>query len=706
MNQDTKDTHPDGAQPAGDKTDRTDEIQSVRDEINRIDTEIIKLLAARRHQSGRAVQAKDVGHGPIRDRKREEAMLIERIRAGRACGLDSHFVTQVFHDIIDDSVRMQQDYLQRRANAGGEQELVRVAFQGSEGAYSHLAAQEHFSRDGANVRFVGCATYREAMAAVEKGQAEYVVLPIENTASGGINEVYDLLLHTQLMIVGEAKRKQQLSLLGLPGTSLAQIKRIYCHPQAAMQCSAFLASLQGASVEYFSDAAASGQRITQENDAGTAVIASAEAARYFGLEVIKENIADQDENQTRFLVAARKPITVDMRIPCKTSIVMSTSQEPGSLVEALLVFRQSGINLTKLESRPIAGNPWEEMFYIDFEGNIDDVKVKAALDEITRKARFIKVLGCYPSQDIGATVVSPEQLAAANGAAAEEAVPLPAQQAVQKFEAPAKASVVKAKGYRLGSREYKAEDTVVEVRGVRIGGQHFTVIAGPCAVESYDQIMTCAHAVKEAGATLLRGGCFKPRSSPYSFQGLRWEGLDLLAEAGKKYGLPIVTEVLSPEDMGRAAEKSDIIQIGARNMQNFSQLAEAGRVHRPIVLKRGMSSSIEELLQAAEYILAGGNQQVILCERGIRTFETATRSTLDLSAVPVLKARTHLPVIVDPSHAAGQRDLVPPLAVAAKAIGADGVMIEIHPEPEKALSDGPQSLMFPQFQALMARLLR
>jgi chorismate mutase/prephenate dehydratase len=263
-----------------------------------------------------------------------------------------------------------------------------------------------------------------------------------------------------------------------------------------------------------------------------------------------------------------------------------------------------------------------------------------------------------------------------------------------------------ARGYRLASRDYKAADTVVEVKGVRIGGNGLVVIAGPCAVESGQQVSACARTVREHGGHILRGGCFKPRSSPYSFQGLGWEGLDLLVEAGRAYDLPVVTEVLSPADVGRVASLADILQVGARNMQNFPLLREVGRQHRPVLLKRGMMSSIEELLQAAEYILAQGNQQVILCERGIRTFETATRSTLDLAAIPILRQRTHLPIMVDPSHAAGERALVPPLALAARAAGAHGIMVEIHPEPAKALSDGPQSLDFEQYAVLMADLVR
>ena len=241
--------------------------------------------------------------------------------------------------------------------------------------------------------------------------------------------------------------------------------------------------------------------------------------------------------------------------------------------------------------------------------------------------------------------------------------------------------------------------------GVKIGAGSFTVMAGPCSVESVEQIMDCAHTARDAGAVILRGGCFKPRTNPYSFQGLGFEGLEMLKQAGIKYDLPVITEVLAPEDVKEVALKSDILQIGARNMQNFTLLKEVGKSHRPVLLKRGMSSSISELLQAAEYILDNGNQQVMLCERGIRTFETATRSTLDLSAVPVLKEKTHLPVIVDPSHAAGVRHLVAPLAYAAKAVGADGIIVEFHPNPEEALSDGPQALYFDQFRSMMGNLL-
>jgi 3-deoxy-7-phosphoheptulonate synthase len=260
------------------------------------------------------------------------------------------------------------------------------------------------------------------------------------------------------------------------------------------------------------------------------------------------------------------------------------------------------------------------------------------------------------------------------------------------------------KPYRLASRDFKEEDTIVEVVDVRIGGERIVVIAGPCSVEDEDQILRTAKEVKEAGASMIRGGAYKPRTSPYSFQGLGEEGLILLSKAREATGLPFVTEVMDPREVELVAKYADMLQIGARNMQNFVLLKEVGRYNKPVLLKRGISSTIMDLLMAAEYILAGGNPRVVLCERGIRTFETQTRNTLDLSSIPVLKELTHLPIIVDPSHGVGKWKWVPSMARAAVAAGCDGLIIEVHPDPEEALSDGDQSLLPFKFKELMAEL--
>ncbi|HEX2190717.1 MAG TPA: 3-deoxy-7-phosphoheptulonate synthase [Longimicrobiaceae bacterium] len=263
------------------------------------------------------------------------------------------------------------------------------------------------------------------------------------------------------------------------------------------------------------------------------------------------------------------------------------------------------------------------------------------------------------------------------------------------------------KPYKMASREFAAEASVIRVGdavGASIGGRALAVIAGPCSVEGREMLEETAAAVRAAGAGMLRGGAFKPRTSPYAFQGMGKAALHLLADVRARTGLPVVTEVMDTRQVELVAEFADVLQVGARNMQNFSLLSELGRVQRPILLKRGLSATIKELLMAAEYVMAQGNRDVILCERGIRTFETATRNTLDVAAIPVLKAETHLPVIVDPSHAAGRADMVAPLAFAAVAAGADGLIVEVHPCPEKALSDGDQSLSPLKFAELMRGL--
>jgi chorismate mutase/prephenate dehydratase len=661
-------------------------IESLREHVDGIDDAILGLLAERRRVSSEIASEKQRTHRPFRDEDRENSLLTKRIEAARDHGLDPGLVVKIWEQIISDSVSLQHEHFQGLINDRGSTAVV--ALQGIEGSYSQLAAEQFFRDKPIDISLLACTRFADAANAVEHGRADVAVLPVENTTSGGIAEVYDLLLHSRLAVIGEVKYRVQHCLLGTEDSSVDTIKSIYGHPQAVTQCSDFLGELPDVEVVFFGDTAMSGRRIKAMGDPTIAAIASEEAARRFGLKVLKRDIGNRKENFTRFLVVARDPVVVDPQIPSKTSLVLAVGNDPGALMEVLADFRDQNIPLVKLESRPTIDNPWEEMFYVDFDGNISEPHVQVALDGVRRKAKFVRVLGCYPSQDLrpqkrNLSVAAAERPRVKAAASRESAVAL------------------KADGYRLASRGHKTENTVIDVRGVKIGGDDFFVIAGPCAVESFDQVMAAAAAAKAAGATILRGGCFKPRTSPYSFQGLGYEGLEMLAEAGRIHDMPIVTEVPAPEEVERMSETSDILQIGARNMQNFTLLSEVGRSSRPVMLKRGMSASLDEWLQAAEYILDAGNQQVFLCERGIRTFETSTRNTLDVAAVPVLKQRTHLPVIVDPSHAAGDRQLVIPLALAGQAVGAHGLMVEIHPNPAEAKSDGPQSLDLDDFDELM-----
>lgn len=663
-----------------------DPLGKIRKKINAVDDSVLKLLALRRKLAGQVIDLKEQKNLPLRDTAREEALLERLISAGRKNGLDAHFVTQVFHEIIDDSVRSQQVSLMKSSNPQLKREK-RVGYQGIEGAYSQLAAQKFFS-GSQDVTFTGFLTFAEVIAAVDEGAVDYAFLPIENTTAGSINEVYDLLSHTNLCIVGEEVFPVEHCLLAVSDVPLSNIRRIYSHPMALAQCMKFFSKLENCQLEYFTDTAMAVRKVKEDQDLSQAAVASEEAGRRYGLKVLKRNLADQRDNFTRFLVIAREPLKVDPRIPAKTSLVLATHHEEGALLRALSVLHRHEINLTKLESRPRPDTPFQYLFYLDFEGNRTDANVQAALDELGGATSFLKVLGSYPIGTRGKTQPKIEAL-----------VPLKKKTGTIQSAGP---EAKKAKSsYKLVSRDIKPDETVIDVRGVKIGGPDFFVIAGPCAVESREQVFLCAKQVKECGGKILRGGCFKPRTSPYSFQGLGFEALQWLYEAGRQYDLPIVTEVLSPSDVQEVAKFSDILQIGARNMQNFSLLKEVGKVNRPVMLKRGMMATLDEFLNAAEYILGHGNQQVLLCERGIRTFETMTRNTLDLGSIPLLKQLTHLPIIVDPSHAAGHRAMVAPLALAARAVGPSGVMVEIHPDPEHALSDGPQALRFSDFSDLM-----
>jgi chorismate mutase/prephenate dehydratase len=668
-------------------------LQRLRERLDAIDRRLVAGLADRKKVVTKIGHLKRDSVPLLRDFAREEELLAAVVEEGRRLGLGSYFLTQIFRQILDESVRLQRETLvleQNPALAGRE---IRVAgFQGTEAAYSHLAAQKYFGSQDEEILFRGFTTFRELLEAVEDRKIAYAVLPIENTTAGSINESYDLLSQKEVAIVGEEVFPIEHCLFALDEVPLSRIRRIYSHPQALAQCSELLATLTHCTAESFLDTAMAVRKVKEDEDLSQAAIASEAAGRLHGLKLLRRDIGNRRGSSTRFVIVSRERIAYDERVACKTSLVFATRHEPGALVRCLNVLHAHGLNMTKLESRPRPSVPFDYLFYVDFEGNIASPGVRAALEDFARQASYVKLLGSYPARTTAESRPASPRRPRGRKAAHTASPPVP--EAIEK------------KPYRLASRALKPDDTVIEVGGVPIGGKDYVVMAGPCSVESEAQILECARAVREADGDILRGGCFKPRTSPYSFQGLGYEGLDHLAAAGRQYGLPVVTEVLHPADVARVARLADILQIGARNAQNFSLLKAVGAVDRPVLLKRGMMTSLDEFLAAAEYILAQGNQRVILCERGIRTFETATRNTLDLSAVPVLRERTHLPIIVDPSHACGVARWVPPLAEAALACGAHGIMVEIHPEPEKALSDGPQSLTLPDFAALMRRIGR
>jgi len=666
-------------------------LQGLRSEIDGLDAEIVRLIGRRLGLVQRIGGEKSGKPAGFRDADRERQVL-ERVDAlAREIGISGPLARRIFSEIISHSLSRQVALVSGGEGAGARE--LRVAFQGAPLAQGHLAAQKYLAALGREGRFNGFPSFPEAVGALTSGAADLAFLPVESTAAGSINQVYDLLRLEEVSIVGEETWRVDHCLAGPAEVPIESIRRILSHPQSLEQCSVFLQSLRSCEPVISFDAAEALRLVAESGDPTQAGIGSPEAAAAYGLVVLRHDIADEEENHTRFVALARTPQPFDPRIPCKTSLILVTRHEEGALLRCLEILGASGLNLTKLESRPRPGRPWEYMFFIDFEGNVAEEGTVAALDELRVTALYLKVLGSYPAKAGAPQAKLGDVRPPAGKSTAPVATPSPAPPAARR-----------SKQYKLAGREARSEDTVIRVGGLLIGGTGFTVMAGPCSVESAAQIEAAARHVRECGAHVLRGGVFKPRTSPYAFQGLGFEGLDLLASAGKAYGMPIVTEVMALEQVRPVSEKADILQIGARNMQNFNLLREVGKVDRPVLLKRGLSSTIEEWLAAAEYILAQGNGQVILCERGIRTFESATRNTLDLSAVVVLRERTHLPVVVDPSHGTGRRAYVAAMSWAARACGAHGLLIEVHPDPDKALSDGDQSLTFPEFAALMEGL--
>ncbi|MFM2588964.1 prephenate dehydratase [Vibrio sp. TBV020] len=388
-------------------TDQKYSLEEIRLRLNELDDQLLQLLSERRQMSIEVAKSKVQTSKPIRDAEREQQLLVKLINNGnQKYDLDAQYITKLFHTIIEDSVLLQQSYLQNLANPElSRKPLARVAFLGSKGSYSHLASREYFSRKNTELIELNCEHFKGVTNTVESGHADYGVLPIENTSSGSINEVYDLLQHTTLYIVGELTLPIEHCLVATADLRLEEIKTLYSHPQPHAQCSEFLSKLKGVKLESCASTADAMRKVKEMKRTDVAAIGNASSGKLYGLQSIQGNIANQTENHTRFIVVARKPVEVSTQIPAKTTLIMSTSQEAGSLVETLLVLQRYSINMTKLESRPIMGNPWEEMFYVDLESHLDSQQMQQALIELTKITKHLKVLGCYPSENVKPTQV-------------------------------------------------------------------------------------------------------------------------------------------------------------------------------------------------------------------------------------------------------------------------------------------------------------
>ena len=381
------------------------DLNKIREKITHLDQQLLALFAERRALTLNVAKSKAHLIRPVRDQQREQELLIRLITQGKKLGLDAHYVTSVFQTIIEDSVLNQQAYLQTLANPNMQEPAVSVAFLGDKGSYSYLASHRYFSRRAEKIIESGCQSFAEIMQQVESGSVDYGMLPIENTSSGSINEVYDILQHTNLSIVGEITQPIEHCLLTAVNTKLNKIKTIYAHGQPFAQCSNFLDKQSDIRIEYCESTADAMAKVYELQDDSVAVIGSEEGGNLYQLHALEKSIANQAENHSRFILVARKPIDVAEQIPAKTTLIIATGQKPGALVECLLVLKNKGINMCKLESRPIQGRPWEEMFYVDVEANLKHLALQEAISQITEQTNFIKILGCYPIEHISPTNV-------------------------------------------------------------------------------------------------------------------------------------------------------------------------------------------------------------------------------------------------------------------------------------------------------------
>ncbi|SHF73834.1 prephenate dehydratase [Vibrio gazogenes] len=381
-------------------------LQDIRLRLNELDDQLLQLLSERRKLSIEVAKSKVETAKPVRDADREQQLLVKLINNGKEkYQLDAPYITKVFYTIIEDSVLLQQNYLQNLANPVHRKPTSRVAFLGAKGSYSHLATREYFSRKNVELIEMNSEQFKDVTKAVESGHADYGVLPIENTSSGSINEVYDLLQRTTLHIVGELTLPIEHCLLATQDIPLEEIKVLYSHPQPLQQCSEFLGYMRHATLESCISTADAMQKVKEMNRHDVVAIGNASSGKLYGLQPIKTNIANQTENYTRFIIVARKSVEVSLQIPAKTTLIMATSQEAGALVSTLQVLQKLGINMTKLESRPVMGNPWEEMFYVDLAAHLASPEMQKALEELTRLTKFLKVLGCYPIENVKPTQV-------------------------------------------------------------------------------------------------------------------------------------------------------------------------------------------------------------------------------------------------------------------------------------------------------------
>lgn len=621
------------------------QLNQLRELITSLDNELLTLLAKRRHLSIEVARSKEADIRPIRDTIREKELLARLVQQGREQGLDAHYVLSLYHTIIEDSVLNQQAYLQGQVNPDSQKHRTAVAYLGARGTYSFLAASRYCQRRQMEMQDIGCSTFDEIASAVESGHADYGFLPIENTSSGSINEVFDLLQHTNLAIVGETTIDVGHCLLVKPGCDISDIATLYAHPQPISQCSEYLARHDHWQLQYCSSSAEAMEKV-QQGDNTVAAIGSNEGGALYGLEALASGLANQKVNRTRFIVVARKPIDVPEQLPAKTTLIMATGQKPGALVDTLLVLKAHNINMSKLESRPITGTPWEEMFYLDVDANLASGSMQQALKELERIARFIKVLGCYASETVKPTRLENGQLLIE-----------PESSKVHK--------VVDSKQDARHSRAFKPSSTEVQIGQTVISEQNFAALAQMPIEWFHESFGAHATALKEAGfqAVVVTNNDSNPIDE---------QQLAKLCQQLELAGLEAILAIEQPQDLPLLQSYANALLVPGKQMFNKTLLTALGSSSLPVLLERNTMATEAEWLASADTFLQAGNQQLVLCESGVRSFNHPEALAVDLTSLVNVKASSHLPVLVNLNYSSQHTETI---AIAAAKLGASGVVL-------------------------------
>ncbi|WP_299492233.1 prephenate dehydratase [uncultured Shewanella sp.] len=638
---------------------KTIPLNQTREQITALDNELLTLLAKRRELSLNVARSKEVDIRPIRDTEREKDLLARLVKQGREKGLDAHYIISLYQSIIEDSVLNQQAFLHGRANPETQKPRYIAAYLGAKGSYSYLAATRYCARRQVDMQELGCHSFDAIIQAVESGQADYGFLPIENTSSGSINEVYDVLQHTRLAIVGETTIEVEHCLLAQSGSNINHIKTVYAHPQPISQCSRYLGMHGQFKLEYCSSSAEAMEKVKQSPTPNVAAIGSAEGGALYQLDAIEKGLANQKINQSRFIVVAQKPVDVPEQLPAKSTLIMATGQKPGALVDALSVLKAHHLNMSKLESRPIAGTPWEEMFYLDIEANLSSTAMKTALKELERITRFIKVLGCYPCESVKPTHLAHQELMLDNHS----------EQIEQKTE--------HSQPLRY-SKNYKMNATQIKCGQLEFNTAQPAAIIQvqlPIEVALFEQQVKT---LKELGfqAVQLRGLHLQPDVN---------STLTQMKRTLEHFNLACIIVIEHESDLAIATHHADLLLLDSAQMYNQSLLMQLGSLLLPIIIERNPMANIEALLSASNTVLSQGNQQVILCDSGIKV-NNSEHISLDLAGLVLLKNTTHLPVITNPSYAIELSQITTYLP-AIKNLSADGIVLHLSLSNQVITSD-------------------